>query len=298
MSADEFGGFDLEDVRKKAEAARNKKPEEKKTAQVKQRRQKSIQVPQAPAVIPVSAAPKQSRFSIEYKTTPDFPFWEITGLGLSEQFDFRLFNGVLPEKVSYLQSNREWEKLASEKLRLANRNLRKHEYLPASMLLHYELFRSLYKNKDGAFNKPVDDIKKFVSKELSDNWVSTLTRIGYKAQPGMLDEIIHTNTLTDLQSEYYENIGAPDCVIDGKCSQSDRNACKGLLGATNTQEVYDVFKWLTGCEPVLQRHPSKVGLDKTAYLMMHTEKGKMRILAMATPETSGTAFGFYRIKTT
>lgn len=299
---DDFAGFDLDrivkDADKKAEEAKHAeagKKDEAEKPRKEPKKPKPVYVPPAPLVTPAPPEPTapKSRFGIEYHSSILGGVWEIRGIGFSEQFDYCLTNKTIsvPPAVNlvYLNSNTEWE-------RLAVANPQSAKPMPASMLLHYDFFRSLYKNKDGDNKRGVNDIKLFLSRELERSWVSTLTRIEYNSPKP--DKITHTNTLTDHVKVYDTDIGAPDCVIGSKCSARDKTACEVLLGASNTQEVYDVFKWLTGYEPVLQRHPSKVSLDRTAYLMMHTENRNLRILAMAAPETCGTAFGFLKMQPT
>lgn len=279
MTPDEFGGFDLEDVRKKAEAARNKKPEEKKTAPAKPKKEpKSVKVPQAPAVH------IKSKFNISEIETK----WIIEGIGWSEQFKYAFMKSPLDNGA--LHNYNYWFNPSSLPINIAPM----YPIHAVSMPLHYDLFRALYKNADGNFRNKIEEIRQFVSKELKDNWVSTLTRIDYSPKP-QEDSINHTYTVSGHEKQQNRDIEGIDCLIDGTCGISALRACEALLGTPNTKEINAVFKWLTGCEPRLQTYPAKPGQPVSSYLIMHTEKDKLRILAMAKLEQDGKAFGFERI---
>ncbi len=125
----------------------------------------------------------------------------------------------------------EWAKYSDRRIGIGT-------YHVADMPLYYSLFIALYRQRD----KPeAEEARKFIEKQMSDNWLMTLTRIKY--HPEGKDKIIH-NYGTNRRYELRQDITGKNKEIGNQTF----GVLKAILGTNfqNAKEIKEVYNWICG----------------------------------------------------
>ena len=135
----------------------------------------------------------------------------------------------------------------AEYSRIAKQN---NSFYTADFPLYNSLFTALFNRRN---EKAAEEIRKFLNEQFEKNWLITLTRIKY--MPEGLDEIIH-NYKTPDQYIIKENISGPDGYLKDRETNA-QPALNAVLGSKKTDEIGEIYKWITGEEAYIWRLSNK-----------------------------------------
>ena len=124
------------------------------------------------------------------------------------------------------------------------------EFYVGDLPLYHSLFTALFRNKDGDGKETAEQARSFLQKEFFDKWLMTLTRITYA--PGG-DKIEHNYGMPDKYTLDRQIIGPDEYAKDAV----NGDVYEAILGAGNTAEIQEVYKWITGKDAYLWRVNSK-----------------------------------------
>ena len=116
--------------------------------------------------------------------------------------------------------------------------------------LYNSLFTALYERRN---EKIAEEIREFLKEQFKKNWLTTLTRIKY--MPKGLDEIIHNYNLPD-QYIINETIIGPDGYLKN-AETNAQPALNAVLGSKKTDEIDEIYKWITGKDTYIWRLNNK-----------------------------------------
>ena len=138
--------------------------------------------------------------------------------------------------------------------RYSDRRMEIGTYHVGDMPLYHSLFTALYRQRD----KPeAEEARAFIEKQMSDNWLMTLTRIRYYLEDNK-DKIIH-NYGTRKRYEIRENIDQKNKRVENETFAS----LDAILGTKNAQEIKEVYNWICKREVEFKKvmNSKSLGID-------------------------------------
>ncbi|MBI4158977.1 hypothetical protein HY500_01825 [Candidatus Woesearchaeota archaeon] len=152
--------------------------------------------------------------------------------------------------------------------------------------LYYALFSQLHSlREDPSMRNTVEEARKFISKQMFEKWLVTLTRLQYKKSGE--DTIVHgygTPDPYEIQGEIVEN--------DGLITDADTKAqsmLELLTGESDVAKVNEVYKWMTEKETYLLRVNSKRDIERVAGFIAYS--GRVYLFCDGDPGGSGASLG-------
>jgi len=221
-----------------------------------------------------TTSPLNTEFSLEDLAY----YWTINGV------QYR--NGIYQVDLLKTLLDNKAKKTQDEWVEYSKKAIAKNEFYVGDFPLYHALFTALFKNKDDSrYKDNINKVKEFISKNMFDYWLTTLTRIRYKAQGK--DEVIHNYKMQD-QYEIQENIIGGDGYITQINPQNELNA---ILGSNNISLINNVYKWITGSEVYLLRVNSKPREDDEYVAGFNAYSNGAYLYCDRIPEGSDRALG-------
>ena len=116
--------------------------------------------------------------------------------------------------------------------------------------LYYSLSTQLHSLRENPGMKDIaEEVRQFISKQMFEKWLMTLTRLQYKAAGK--DTIVHNYGMPDRYGLNGNIKGKDGLITDAGISA--RSMLELLTGENNPARVNEVYKWITGKETYLWR---------------------------------------------
>lgn len=179
-------------------------------------------------------------FSLEAHTG----FWRINGIRYKNSiYTIDLSTSLLPNKTQ--------EEHAEHRKQVINNA--NEFYTPDYPLLHSTL-ATLGQNKDNSQHKDqIEQLRQFIKDWTSKYWFMTLTRIQYNSD-NKRDKVIHNYKQPDQHEIELDSFIGPDGHILSKHTINIQEPLSALLDAKQTtQEINQIYKWLTGVDTYIWR---------------------------------------------
>jgi len=127
--------------------------------------------------------------------------------------------------------------------------------------LYYALFSQLHSLRENpGMRTNVEEAKAFISKQMFEKWLMTLTRLQYKKRGD--DTIVHNYGMQDQYELKGKIVGEDGLITD---ADTDAQGMLELLtGEKDAAKVSEVYKWMTGKESYLWRVNSKQNTERVA----------------------------------
>ncbi len=127
--------------------------------------------------------------------------------------------------------------------------------------LYYALFSQLHSlREDPSMRNTVEEARKFISEQMFQKWLMTLTRLQYKKRGN--DTIVHNYGMPDQYEIQGKIVGKDGLIIAPDTSAQSMLVL--LTGEHDVAKVNEVYKWITGKETYLWRVNSKQDTERVA----------------------------------
>ena len=170
------------------------------------------------------------------------------------------------------------------------------EFHACAAPLIYAICKTLYENKDGAYNTIVENARKCLA-EIFQKRITTLSSVYYSADKNLPDVVQHYHKKSPTFERQGFLVGPNGPITDPKTKAEDYVG--SLLDTGDTMgKVNDVFKWVTGKDVYTFRHNTKpVEKDKTAFFFCGDINTNFHLTTLHIPDVIGEAIGVSRAQT-
>ncbi len=208
-----------------------------------------------------------SLFSITEEYFP-FSFYKLTGVSHFNHFyDVRISDGALENKAPIGETNYfqktflDWEKHVE--------SARNHNFIPASAPFYYSIFHTLWKNKDGDYEKVIEEFRKSLKRTFEETEIVTRSRTHFSNISPRNDELLnHIDKISESEVESWigKEIRGSDLrlyplkdseiIIARSFSQNVFYADRSSSDYSDYEEniLGEVFHWITEKPVFVYRH--------------------------------------------